>query len=115
MTCCHGLELGRRIDGIAVAIGRNRRANSMKASPQLIRMTVKSGTSLKRRCQYQGVVMNTLEPSSSKMGSRYGTEMVLALNAPRCRGGWRIGCCDDAGQANWDSSKIKIRTKGWEL
>jgi hypothetical protein len=33
---------------------------------------VKSGTSLKRRCQYQAVVMNTLEPSSSKIGSRYG-------------------------------------------
>jgi len=46
------------------------RQYSIKASPQLMRMTVNSGTSLKRRCQYQAAVMKTLEPSSSKIGSK---------------------------------------------
>ena len=35
-----------------------------------MRMTCQSGTSRYRKCQYQAVVMNQLEPISSRMGSK---------------------------------------------
>src|SRR5262245_24739320 len=45
---------------------------STKATPQLARITPKSGTALKRRCPYQASVMNTLEPRSNRIGRNCG-------------------------------------------
>src|SRR6516162_4917549 len=55
------MELPNRLAGTA-------RQYSTNAINQLATITPNSGTSLKRRCPYHAVVMNTLEPISMTIG-----------------------------------------------
>src|SRR5262249_27287704 len=77
------MELPNRLAGTA-------RQYSTNAINQLATITPNSGTSLKRRCPYHAVVMNTLEPISMMIG-RSGNQMDeggIGVHRELCGGGF---------------------------
>lgn len=69
------LELERRIDGVAPAIGGNLQQVLKKAIPQLARMTTSNGRFLNFKWPYQAMVMKMFEQVSRTTGSQWDWSM----------------------------------------
>src|SRR5512138_1664603 len=90
---------------------------SMKAIPQLARITISSGAVLNLRCPYQANVMKTLDAISSRIGATEGekimdvlkTDWVRTVACPRASGASRLHRGGEAPNSIAASSSPKAR------